>query len=142
MVGIRAHDLSTDHFLGRAIGNGHRVIAHDIALVLDVYDLAKVRQDRFAGSERHPVRELEIAFGIARIHRADRLSREIHAFMGLLVPAGRHLVRLEFAPTSWKLGLGMGALSLVIGASVVALLALVARRQPSSPRPARRNRTP
>ena len=53
---------------------GHRVVAHDVALVLDVDDLAEVRQDRLAGGERHAVREFEVAFGVARIHRAGRPS--------------------------------------------------------------------
>jgi hypothetical protein len=55
VVGVRTHDLRANHLLRRAVGDGYRVVAHDVALILHVDDFAEVRQNGFAGGERRPV---------------------------------------------------------------------------------------
>jgi hypothetical protein len=43
------------------------------------------------------------------------------AFLGVAVPAGRHRVELRYAPTSWRLGLVLGATGVAIGAVLLYL---------------------
>src|SRR4029453_8249935 len=53
---VRMHtlDFRADHIFRGAVGDGHRVIAQLVALVLHVDDLAEVRQDGFARGKRRP----------------------------------------------------------------------------------------
>jgi hypothetical protein len=51
------------------------------------------------------------------------------AFLGLAVPAGEHRVEMLYAPVSWRVGLGLAALGVVLGG-----LLLVPRRRPPEER--------
>jgi hypothetical protein len=58
----------------------------------------------------------------------DRVRTVNTAFLGVAVPPGRHRVVLRYVPTSWRLGLVLGA----AGAITCALLLLVDRRRRST----------
>jgi hypothetical protein len=54
----------------------------------------------------------------------DRRRLVNTAFLGVAVPEGRHRVELRYAPTSWRLGLSLGA----AGVAILALVLLLDRR--------------
>ena len=68
VIGVPALDRVANDRLGSMIGDGDRVVAHEVALVLDRDDFAEMREDGGARLHRRCVGEFEIAACVVGTH--------------------------------------------------------------------------
>ena len=104
-VWIRALDGVTDDRLPRRDRRRHRVVAHEVALVLHRDDFAEVRQDRRARGHARCAGEFEIPARFAGVMRfpSSSISRSAVAREHVLPRAGIVALRepLRRCPRSW-----------------------------------------